>query len=98
MRYKYLVVIEQGENNYGAYAPDVPGCITTGKTLEETISNFEEALQFHLEGTFEDGDPAPYPYSVHAQFVEVEVEVPDAVAQVGSVQSGAMQSQSAGAT
>ena len=95
MRYKYLVIIEKGEDNYGAYAPDVPGCITTGKTLEETISNFHEALQFHLEGTFEDGDPAPYPYSVHAQFVEVEVDAPEPIATAASMKDQAVQSHSA---
>lgn len=95
MKYKYLMVIEHSGTNYSAYAPDVPGCITTGKTIEETVHNFEEALQFHLEGTFKDSDPAPFPYSVHAQFVEVEVDEPGARASEISVQSEAVQSQSA---
>jgi len=76
MRYRYLVVIEKAEHNYGAYAPDVPGCVSTGKTIDETLRNFQEALHLHLEGTLEDQDPAPHPYSVHAEFVEVEVDLP----------------------
>lgn len=95
MRYKYLMVIEYAGTNYSAYAPDVPGCITTGDTIEETVRNFHEALQLHLEGTFEDGDPAPYPYSVHAQFAEVEVDVPEPIAPGASMQGQAVQSQSA---
>ena len=73
--YKYLVVVEQAEGNYSAYAPDVPGCASVGDTIEETLQNFREALRLHLEGTFEDGDPAPKAYSVAADFVEVEVPV-----------------------
>ena len=73
MRRKYLVVIEKATNNYGAYSPDVPGCISTGNTIEETLQNFREALEFHIEGTLEDGDPIPEAHSVEAHFVEVEV-------------------------
>lgn len=47
---KYLVVIEKGDNNYSAFSPDVPGCITTGETIEETVANMKDALEFHLEG------------------------------------------------
>lgn len=73
--YRFLVVVEKATSNYSAYAPDVPGCISTGRTVEETLGNFKEALRFHLEGTLEDGDPVPEPYSVEAQFVEVELPV-----------------------
>lgn len=73
--YKFLVVVEKAENNYSAYAPDVPGCISTGQTIEETMRNFQEALRFHLKGTLEDGDPVPEAYSVAAQFVEVDLLV-----------------------
>lgn len=47
---QYLVVINKAGNNYGAYSPDVPGCISTGKTIEKTIKNMKEALDFHLDG------------------------------------------------
>ncbi len=97
MKHRYLVVIEQGEDrgNYSAYSPDVPGCVTVGDTIEETLSNMQEALGLYFEVSQEDGDPAPYPYSVHAQFVEVEVDVPGAVAPAIPVQSEAVHSQSA---
>jgi predicted RNase H-like HicB family nuclease len=43
-----LIIIESGTTNYSAFSPDVPGCITTGGTVEETISNMKKALEFHL--------------------------------------------------
>ncbi len=58
---KYAVVIEHGENNLSAYVPDLPGCITTGKSVEEIEQNILEAIEFHLEGVMEDGDPIPEP-------------------------------------
>jgi predicted RNase H-like HicB family nuclease len=70
---KYLVVVEEAESNYSAYAPDVPGCITTGKTIEETLNNMKEALQLHLEVTLEDGASLPQPFSVHAGFVDIDL-------------------------
>lgn len=45
----YNVVIEKAENNYSAFSPDVLGCASTGDTIEETLKNFKEALEFHLE-------------------------------------------------
>ena len=56
---KYAVVIEKAENNYAAYVPDLPGCISTGKTVEETERNIRDAIDFHLEGMREVGEPAP---------------------------------------
>ena len=58
---KYLVVIEKAENNYSAYSPDVLGCVTTGKTVEETLKMMKEALEFHFEGMIEDGENIPKP-------------------------------------
>jgi predicted RNase H-like HicB family nuclease len=60
---EYVVIIEPGENCWGAYSPDVPGCIATGATREEAEANYAEALVFHLEGLREDGDPIPLPTS-----------------------------------
>ena len=57
MRYSYAVLIEKSANNYGAWAPDLPGCITTGPTVEETLANMREAIEFHLEGMREDRRP-----------------------------------------
>lgn len=56
---RYVVIIEKGPRNYGAYAPDVPGCVTTGKTFEETQILIEEALILHLQGLAEDHEPIP---------------------------------------
>ncbi len=58
---KYAVVIEKGPNNYSAFVPDLPGCITTGRTLEEIEENIREAIELHLEGMREDGEPIPEP-------------------------------------
>jgi predicted RNase H-like HicB family nuclease len=56
---RYAVVIESGPNNLSAYVPDLPGCITTGKTVEEVERNIREAVE--LEGMREDGEPIPEP-------------------------------------
>ena len=53
---KFAVVIERGENNLSAYVPDLPGCITTGHTVEEIEHNMREAIELHLEGMIEDGE------------------------------------------
>jgi predicted RNase H-like HicB family nuclease len=58
---KYLVIYEKTATGYSAYAPDLPGCITTGPTLEETERLMKEAIEFHLEGLREDGPPIPAP-------------------------------------
>ena len=58
---KYLVIYEKTATGYSAYAPDLPGCITTGPTLEETERLMKEAIEFHLEGLREDGQPIPRP-------------------------------------
>jgi predicted RNase H-like HicB family nuclease len=56
---KYAVVIEKAEGNYSAYVPDLPGCVATGATIEETEAEIREAIAFHLEGMREDGQPIP---------------------------------------
>ena len=70
---KYAVVVEKGSNNLSAYVPDLPGCVTTGKTLEEVESNIRDAIQFHLEGLAQDGLAIPEPSS-HAFEIELPVE------------------------
>ena len=72
---KYLIVIEKAECNYSAYAPDVPGCVSTGPTIEQARRNMIEALEFHLEGMAEDGEPVPAAETV-AEVVEVELPTP----------------------
>jgi predicted RNase H-like HicB family nuclease len=61
---KYLVVIEKGANNYSAYVPDLPGCVSTGKTLGEVKRSIKEAVEFHIDGLREDGTEIPEPSSV----------------------------------
>jgi len=60
---RYAIVIEKAENNYGAYVPDLPGCIATGTTIEATEREIREAIEFHLRGLREDGLPIPEPSS-----------------------------------
>lgn len=69
---KYAVVIERGERNLSAYVPDLPGCITTGRSLEEIEKNIREAIELHLEGMAEDGEVVPEP-STTVQYVEMRV-------------------------
>lgn len=61
MKLRYAVVFEQTPNNYGAYAPDVPGCISTGKTWDKIQGMIREALTFHIEDLLEQGEPLPEP-------------------------------------
>ena len=56
---RILVVVEEAEVNYAAYAPDVPGCVATGATRKETLERMREALQMHLRGLQEAGEPLP---------------------------------------
>jgi predicted RNase H-like HicB family nuclease len=67
---RYAIVIEPRENNYSAYAVDVPGCIATGDTLEETERAIREAIEIHLEGLKADGSPIPEAVS-KVDYVEV---------------------------
>ncbi len=59
MKLEYVVVYEQTPNNYCAYLPDLPGCISTGKTWQEIQEMIREAVAFHIEGMVEHGDPLP---------------------------------------
>ncbi|MEO5596382.1 MAG: type II toxin-antitoxin system HicB family antitoxin [Lysobacteraceae bacterium] len=63
MTMRYLVVVEKGPTSYGAYVPDLPGCIAVGETREEALGSIHEAIEFHLEGLKEDGQPIPTPSS-----------------------------------
>ena len=58
---KYAVVTERARDNLSAYVPDLPGCVTTGKTVEEIEQNIREAIELHLEGMLEDGEAIPEP-------------------------------------
>ena len=67
---RYAVVIEKAESNYAAYVPDLPGCVATGATVQETEREIQEAIRFHLDGLRADGLPIPEPSS-RVEYVEV---------------------------
>jgi predicted RNase H-like HicB family nuclease len=60
---RYAIVVEQAGSNYAAYVPDLPGCVATGATIEETERLLREAISLHLDGLQEDGLPIPAPNS-----------------------------------
>ena len=61
--YRFLVVIEKAEGNFSAYSPDLPGCVATGSTREETELNMHEAIKLHVEGMIEDQLTIPESHS-----------------------------------
>lgn len=65
-----MVVLEQGDGSFGAYAPDLPGCVAVGETREETLRLVREAIEFHVEGMRQKGLPVPEPSS-SSEYVEV---------------------------
>lgn len=69
--YRFLIVIEKAEGNYSAYSPDLPGCIATGATREETERNMHEAIELHVRGLLEDNLPIPESHSF-AEYVAVQ--------------------------
>ena len=66
---RYAVVIEHAADNYAAYDPDLPGCVSTGATIDETEKTIREAIDFHIDGLKEDGLPVPRPSTV-CEYVE----------------------------
>lgn len=70
MMRRYAVVVERAGSNYSAYAPDLPGCVASGDSVEETLANMREAIALHLRGLREDGLPIPDPSST-TTYVEV---------------------------
>lgn len=70
---RYMVVLEQGPTSYGAYVPDLPGCVAVGESQQEALQLIQEAIAFHLEGLKEEGLLIPLPHS-SSTFVEVTTE------------------------
>ena len=68
---QYLVVIEAGPNSFGAYVPDLPGCVAVGATRAEVSALIHEAIDFHVQGMKEDGQPVPQPSS-SGELVDVD--------------------------
>jgi predicted RNase H-like HicB family nuclease len=73
MTEKFLVVYEWSGRNFGGFAPDVPGCGSTGRTLEEIRKNLREGIQLHLQSLAEENEPLPHPVS-HAYVPDAESE------------------------
>ena len=87
MTRRYLVIYESGPTNLSGFAPDVPGCGSTGASLEEVRANLREALEFHLEGLLLDGQPIPaaathtveVPDQGFAEWLDVRLPVREAI-------------------
>ena len=72
---EYVVVIEKAPENYGAYVPDLPGCVSVGDTYDEMVAMIREAIEFHLDAMREYGDPIPDPTTTLEQAVQEHVEL-----------------------
>ena len=87
MTRRYLVIYESGAQNMSGFAPDVPGCASTGRTLDEIRANLRQALEFHLEGLAMSGESIPQPITHTAEVPEnglaewltVTLPVPEAI-------------------
>jgi len=69
--YRFLVVIEKANGNYSAYSPDLPGCVATGRTVQETETNISEAIEMHVKGLLEDRLPVPDSHAT-AEYIVVK--------------------------
>jgi predicted RNase H-like HicB family nuclease len=67
---EYLVVVEKGSKSFGAYVPDLPGCVAVGQTRREVMKLIREAIALHIEGLRDGGEPVPPPTS-KSQVVKV---------------------------
>ena len=74
---RFLIIIEQGSHNYSAYVPDLPGCIATGKTVEEVKANMREAIRMHLQGMIEDHESIRASQTM-AEYVDITIPDPAA--------------------
>ncbi len=68
--YRFLIIIEEGQQNYSAYAPDLPGCVATGHTREEVEQNMRQAIAMHIQGMVEDQEPIPITHTT-AEYIDV---------------------------
>ena len=69
---RYAIVVEEGPASYGAYVPDLPGCVAAATTRDEVLTQIREAIEFHLDGMREEGLVIPAPSST-AEYVDVAV-------------------------
>jgi len=70
--HRYPVIIERAGKNYSAYSPDLPGCISTGATLKETLSRMRTAIKYHLEGLKKEGSDIQEP-STRVKYLEISI-------------------------
>ncbi len=70
---RFLIIIEKAGNNFSAYSPDLPGCVATGSTREETEKNMYEAIQMHIQGLIDDHAPIPEPQAT-AEYVIINTQ------------------------
>jgi predicted RNase H-like HicB family nuclease len=70
--YRFLVIIEHGSESYGAYAPDLPGCVAVGDTLKDVKEAMHEAILLHLRGMMEDGEAVPVPQTT-ACYIDIVI-------------------------
>jgi predicted RNase H-like HicB family nuclease len=68
---QYAVIIERSETGFGAFVPDLPGCVAVGETEEEVRQLIREAIEFHLDGLREDGEPVPPP-ATRVEYIAVQ--------------------------
>ena len=68
---QYMVIVEKGASSWGAYVPDLPGCIAAGETRDEVLRLIREAIEFHVEGLREQGESVPEPHSF-SELVEID--------------------------
>lgn len=68
--YQYLIIIEKAKRNYSAYSPDLPGCVATGKSVDQVKKKMRDAIEMHLKGLREDQSPIPEPASL-ADYISV---------------------------
>jgi predicted RNase H-like HicB family nuclease len=69
---QYVVIVERGETSYGAYVPDLPGCVAVAETKEQVLKLIREAIELHLEALREEGLPLPQPSST-SEVVHIQV-------------------------
>ena len=60
---EYLVILEKGDTSFGAYVPDLPGCVAVGETKDEAMQLIREAIELHIESLRENGEAVPEPHS-----------------------------------
>jgi predicted RNase H-like HicB family nuclease len=63
MNLEYVVIVEQGDTSFGAYVPDLPGCVAVGDSRDEVMQLIREAIEMHMESLRENGEPVPSPHS-----------------------------------